>query len=272
MLVEVEVRTRQGALLLPLESVSDGIAIESIEGLDPVKATIVSSSFATLDGAQYQSSRREARNIKFQLGLEPDYVKQTVRDIRSRLYGFFMPKTSVDLTFRMADGLSVDISGTVESFESVLFSNEPVVNISIMCFDPDFYEPEKVLINGSTVPNTTDTFIDYVGTVEAGINFTLIPNRDVSEFTIYNSPPDGSFRSLDFSAPLLAGDLLSINTLPGQKEVALTRNNTNSSMLYAMSPQSSWIDLQPGSNSIRVYAEGAPIQYIITYSKRYGGL
>ena len=68
MLKRVEVVTPQGAVLdLPLGDISSSLQIESIEGLDPVKATIASSSFAQLDGAQYQSSRRETRDIKLRI-------------------------------------------------------------------------------------------------------------------------------------------------------------------------------------------------------------
>jgi hypothetical protein len=121
-LVRVEVRTSQGTLLvLPLDDVSDGLALEEVEGLDPVKATLNSSSFAGEDGEQYHSARRESRNIKFKIGLEPDYVATSVRDLRKRLYAFFMPKTQVSLRFVMSDGLYVDILGRIETFDAPLF-------------------------------------------------------------------------------------------------------------------------------------------------------
>ncbi len=56
MLIKVEARTSSGALLiLPLDDVSSGYVVEEIEGLDPVKATLVSSSFAQADGEQYHT-------------------------------------------------------------------------------------------------------------------------------------------------------------------------------------------------------------------------
>ena len=60
MLTRVEVRNDHGNLLnLSLQEILGGFIVEEIQGLDPVAATIVSSSFAQLDGEQYQSSRRE---------------------------------------------------------------------------------------------------------------------------------------------------------------------------------------------------------------------
>lgn len=273
MLTDIEVRTPQGTLLnLPLQDISNGFILEEVKGLDPVKATLVSSSFAGMDGEQYHSSRRDKRNLLFQIGLEPNYSVDTVEDLRRRLYAFFMPKSQVNLRFRMSDGLDLDISGRVESFETALFSDDPTIDISVLCYDPDFYYATPVVVNGSTVTDPTDITVSYLGTVETGILFELNVDRSLSAFTIYHRPPGGSTRSLDFSSFLNAGDVIRVNTVTGNKSVTLTRSGTESSILSGMSPQSNWIELQPGDNLFRVYAEGAAIPYSVTYTTRYGGL
>jgi hypothetical protein len=273
MLTKVETRTAQGALLsLPLGDVSGGAFIEDIDGLDPVKATIVSSSFAGLDGVQYQSSRRESRNILLKLGLEPDYSVETVWDLRSRLYNFFMPKAQVYLRFFLASGLVVDISGRVESFEAKMFVQNPTADISIICFNPDFVDLDSVTFSGSTTSTTAESLITYDGSVDSGILFTLNVDRVLSEFAIYHKPPNDELRIMEFSAPLSAGDVLEISTVPGAKWATLTRAGSESSILYGVSPQSNWTELEHGDNYIRVYAEGAAIPYTIEYTNKYGGL
>lgn len=273
MLTRVEVTTRQGTLLkLPLEDVSNGYIVEEIQGLDPVKATLVSSSFAQIDGEQYHSSRREARNIKIKLGLEPDFVNTSVSSLRNRLYGFLMPKTEVTLRFVHDDGLEVDILARVETFETPLFTKEPEVDVSLMCFSPDFYDPTPVNISGMTTDLTTETLVHYAGSVEAGITFDLSVDRSLNEFTIYHRPPDGSLRSLAFVSPLVAGDALHISTISGTKGAALTREGVVTSMLWGVAPQSDWIEFQPGDNHIRVYATGVGIPFNIQYTTKYGGL
>lgn len=269
---KVEVRTSQGSLLiLPFEDVSDGLIVQGIEGLDPVKATLVSSSFAQLDGAQYHTSRREPRNIKFRLGLEPDYITNLVGDVRDRLYGFFMPKTEINLRFYTYLE-RLNISGRIESFETALFTQEPAVDISIMCFDPDFYELTPVVFDGMTTDSLTETPINYIGTVETGILFKLFPQRTFSQFTIYHNPPDGTLRVLDFVETLSPNDVLTISTVVGNKYVTRLRAGVEASKIYALSPQSNWIELLPGENNIRVYAEGLPIPFSIEYTTKYGGL
>lgn len=273
MLNLVEVRTDQGDLLgLPLEDISGGYIIADIEGLGPVKATIVSSSFANMDGVQYHSARREARNLVIKLQLEPDFVTTTVKGLRDRLYNFFMSKRNVNLRFYDSEGLIVNISGVVESCEPTIFAEEPAVDISIICFKPDFIDMESVEIEGMSTAGSTETLIEYTGTVETGIEFIFNIDRTLAEFTFYHNPPDGTLRSLDFSFPLIAGDILTIKTIPSEKELILTREGTNSSVLSGMSPQSDWIKLIPGNNNIRVYAEGDPIPFSLKYTNRYGAL
>lgn len=273
MITQVQIRTVSGALLtLPLEDVSDGIVLEEIEGLDPVKATLVSSNFAQVDGAQFHSSRRETRNIVMKLGLEPDYVTDSVQDVRMRLYGYLMPKRQVSLRFLTDDALEVEIVGRVESFEAPLFTAEPKVNVSIMCFDPDFVALTEVSFLEDTVADETWSLIDYPGTVETGVVLVLNVDRTLTEFTLYHRPEDDQIHQLDFAAALVAGDVVTISTVVGDKYARLVRSAVESSLLYGVSPQATWIQLEPGDNDIRVYAEGLPIPYEILYTPRYGGL
>lgn len=273
MLSEVRATSAQGSILtLPMGEISAGIYIKEIEGLDPVKATIVTTSFPNTNGESYQASKREARDIKLRLGLEPDYISEEPKDVRRRLYGFFMPSTFVSLKLTDTDGLVVDISGMIETFEAPLFVQEPEAQIVIRCFESDFVNEDLVSILGNSVSNTLDTTITYDGTVETGFEFYFEIDRDVDEFSIYNTMPNGQFRQMNISWPLHNGDQVDIITYPGKKSIDLVRLGVRSSLLYAKDPQSNWIDLWPGDNLFRVYAEGAPIPYSLYYSNRYGGL
>lgn len=278
----LNVKNSRGSVLpMPFEDISGGFIVQKIDGLGPVKATLVSSSFANMDGEQYHSSRREARNIVLSLGLEPDHAVLSVKDLRDQLYNFFMPKSEVTLTFHAFDKfatsvlnqiLDLDIVGRVESCEPDIFTKDPTLVVSLMCFDPDFYAPIPVLVDGMTVADLTPTMLNYIGTVETGVVFTLRPNRSVPEFTIYHQPPDGTLKMVDVSYPLVAGDVLQISSIIGSKGVKLTRAGVESSIMYAVTPQSAWLELQPGDNSLRVYAGGAPVPYSIEYTNKYGGL
>lgn len=273
MLSEFDIRTPQGGLLtLVLEEINDGITVENIDGLDPVEATIITSNLAGLNGTQYHSSSRGDREIKFTLGMEEDGIS-TVEQMRKRLYKYLMPGRAVALTFRTLEGLAVDISGHVKSFPSPLFSAQPVADITVLCNDSDFVDMTPVVVPGATVSSSTTFDIDYEGDVEAGITFDLNVNRSISEFTIYSQTADGTLQQMDFAAPLVDGQLLRITTTPGEESAMVsTGGGSPVSILYGVAPEASWIELQPGINTFRVFATGAAIPFNITYLTRYGGL
>lgn len=273
MLTQVEVRNAAGTLLtLVLDDVSDGYVLESVDGLDPVKATITSSSFAGLDGVQFQNARREARNILMKIGFEPDYGSNSARSLRNDLYAWFMPKAAVNLRFFDSEGPTVEINGHVESFEAPLFVKEPRGDISIMCDVPDLVELTTETGSGNTVSDTTEFLINYTGTSETGIKFTLNLNRAESDFVIYHRRPDNQITSLEFNASLLDLDVLTIDTNVGRKGIILTRSAVQSSLLYGRSPRSDWFALQQGENYFRFYATGAAIPFDYEYTNRYGGM
>lgn len=276
MLNAVVVSTANYELLsLPLDDYSGGFIVRNIEGLDPVKATLVSSSFAQVDGEYYQSSRRETRPIKITLELKPDYFTLNVADLRRQLYHFLMPKNQVTLRFYMSGRDPVEIEGRVESFESVLFSKTPTVDISIVCFNPDFKDQVPVTVTGQS-STTSAGAVPYLynGSVDTGGIFRLFVSEALPQFTIYHTGADGLPHSFDFTAPLQGADMLEINSNVGEKAVTLVRGNNRTSLLYGMTPQSQWITIQPGANTIRLYIPGAinPHLFSLQYTARYGGL
>lgn len=274
MLTQVEVRTGSGqSLALPLQDVTTGYVVREIEGLDPVKASIVSSRLAQVDGTEYQASRRDSRNIIIRLGFEPDYVNTTIRDLRQTLYRYLMPKAEVTLRFYIEDEPFVDIQGRVESFETSLFAKDPQVDISVVCFDPDFYDLDTTLVEGLASPSLLWTNIDYEGGVETGLEFTLLVDRELPGFTIHQEGSGNQQRRFEIEAPLLAGDVVTVNTRPGQKQATLTREGTTSSLLYGVRPAAYWLELYPGSNDIRVQiGSGTNVPWEIRYVAKYGGL
>lgn len=273
MLVKVEAQNPQGDVLsLELEDISDGFVVANVDGLDPVKAEIVSSSFAQLPGSDYQSSSRGERNVVIKLALEPDYVDTSVQDLRDRLYNFFMPQEEVLLRFYRFDGLAVYSSGRVETCDVEMFTQEPSADISIILFDPDLIRTTGDSLSGNTVSTSTETTVTYPGTASVGYVFTLNVDRTLTEFTIYHRLPDGSLNSMDVQASMVAGDVVKISTVDRNKYATLTRSGMTTSLLYGVTVQSTWTQFKKGTNKLRVYATGAAIPYTVEWTPRYGGL
>lgn len=277
MLNRIQATTDAGALLtLPLQDISEGYVVEEVEGLDPVKATLVSSNFAMMDGAQYQSSRREIRTISLRLGLVPDYEVGNVQMLRARLYQFFMPRSRVLLQFIMDDGTLYEIIGRVESFNTEHFSKDPAVSISIQCFDPDFNGEAVFDFSGQSVlPGGSDTPLLYNGTVETGFVIGFSVESPVSRLSVINRTPDNVVHKMDIVHDLIADDGLTVSTITGEKYVVLDRavgGLGQQSILYSLSPYSEWLKLYPGINNLRIESEGAVVPWFLVYTIKYGGL
>lgn len=272
-LVKLEARNPRGQILsLPLTARS-GFPIRGIDGLDPVKATLITTTFARLDGEQFHTSRRDARNIILRLGLVPDWAEgETVKALRDQLYQWFMTKSKVQLTFFDDVIGPVDIHGIVESTEAPLFTDDPQATISIMCHQPDFVDPDTISVN--LVTTAGSTLFDYVypGTVDTGFVFRLFVNRTMYGFTLFNSINGEPTQDLDFDYNLLNGDTVTVSTVEGDLYATLTRAGTVSDILYAVDPRADWVKLKQGTNRLRVLASGSSVPYRIDYKTRYGAL
>lgn len=264
--------SRGNVLTLQMEEDDGPYQVADIDGLDPVKAILIATSNAGSDGEEFQSAKLGPRNLKIKLDLDPDFNPKGYAELRNDLYTWFMTKAQISLRFFLSTGLYVDISGVVESMSAPRFDQDPDVEISIMCYKPDFIDPQMVTLEGHTVASSTNTEIDYPGTVPAGVVLTIDFNRAVSDFSIYCSDEGGNPQQFDFSGSLVSGDQLVISSLRGSKGVTLTRAGVSSSYLYGRTAQSTWIELREGLNQFRVYAEGDPIPYTLEYRVRYGGL
>lgn len=275
MLNRIEIQRKDGGVLtLPIYDATN-YQIKDIQGLDPVKANIVTSNFAHIDGTQFQASRREMRNLVIKLGIDSFGVGLTTQELRKELYSYLMPKTDVVIHFVRDNLPTVVISGQVESFDSPLFVKEPEATISILCFDPDFKSESEITFTALTQITAVDTNLVYDGEVDSGILFSYTPNQSVYSFTLQNTLSDGTVRKFIYDAtasPILSGDTLTISTLPGNKYVTLTHLGAVKSVLWAMDPASDWITLQPGINKIRLSSYPNGLSYTIKYNSRFGGL
>jgi Phage tail protein len=264
-------RIQSGILLLPLADSSAGYIVRDIQGLDPVKATLASSAYAQQDGGQLHNARREARNITMKIGLKPDYVSTSVRSLRSGLYHFFMPKSLITFSLYDDDVLWGTTEAVVESCENNMFTDDPQVDISIMCYDPDFYAPEVTHIDSATVSDTTTQEIDYEGTSDTGIEFALTFPADSGEIRLYNTRPDNVLNLVILQGSFLANDVLKVNSNQGRKSIVVSRGGMNIPSLYYLDRRSSWVSLEHGVNLFRAYYSGSAIPFTLDYTARYGG-
>lgn len=286
LLKEIIATNSQGSTLtLPIDSEESDFVLKNVVGLGPVNASIATSSFSSLDGGHYQSSRRGTRNVVFDVGLDPDYGQTSVFALRNQLYAFFMTDTEVSLMFRLYDRFETDIAseflevvttGRVESCEPNMFTKDPEVSISVICFSPDFVSPEITTLQFDTSVGI-EREIDYKGTTPTGLLLTLDVDKPVTlSFSIELRGPDNVTEAIYITQTGLDldfGDTLVFSTVPTEKYAKLIRGGVEYSFLNKMQSSSRWLTLRPGLNHLKYNVAVSPgIPYTLSYLTRYGGL
>ena len=266
MLNSVEVRNAVGTLVqtLPIKSVSASshYVIEEITGLDPVKADITSSDYATQDGGFFQSARAGGRNLIFKMAYQPDYVAgKTVETLRREMYSIFPPKGAVFLRFFNSDPLfkTVEIKGWVESFSSPPFAKEPAINVSIICPKPNFYELAPVTKLGDS---GTIISMPYEGDAEVGFTLRVNPLTTIQRLVLKNgvdkdldlrfqAPIPGTPGWVDPFAPTFL-DTITFSTLPGNKYINLVRQGVTYNLMPYIKSGSLSMKLSPLVKTIQI--------------------
>lgn len=262
-----------------LDDVEDNrIQIRNIEGLGPVKAEFQTAPFALSRGVFFQGSSTGARNIVLTLGLNPLLSGgESMADLRNQIYRYFMPELQLTLYFHtnhLSETLRID--GFVESVEPNIFSQDPEMQISIICPRPDFIGDDLHQFFGDVVTTGETTEIEYTGTVSHGFDL-LVSNDDHS----YDGPVritnvNGSFHEnfLVGHVKLNSDKRLRLATVPTRRRVQSedVSSGIRSSLLGRMVKTSTWPVLFPGTNEFKVKALVSDPTWHLTYFNRYGGL
>lgn len=268
----IEIISEAGeSLEIPLRDPSNGFFVKGVEGLDPVKAELVYTNFGMIDGAQFQSARREPRNIVMNLGIAPDYLMQSVASLRRSVYSIMAPKSKVQMKFVTDDPDPYRIDGYVESLASPIFAQNPELTVSVVCPNPDFVSDTPVVVNDHTVSGTTAVEVTYTGDIPAGFNFSMTLQEASTAFDIYVNNPNGASNRMRIRYAFQVGDVLQLTTIPGRKGIWVTRAGAKFSILQGLSPESPWPRFTPGVNTFRVQKTGTRRHYSFSFYPRVSG-
>lgn len=282
MLTKMEVFSSQpDAPVLPLGGFmpsDDPVQVLNIEGLGPVNANIVSTPLATGRGEQFQGITTGKRNIVLSLGLNPDWDENTMSTLRQLLYRYFMPEDWCKLRFTSDHLPIVDIEGYVESMEPNMFTQDPELQISIICPKPDFIQADASVVYGVVDDGSTEYVFEYVGTIDTGYELRL-------EAALENPSYSGdlTIMSTAFGIPqpvVIEGIEVDVTkyfrfcSVRGAKRVGSVAMSDGifTNQLSKMSGESVWPVLRPGENIITVAASEPDQTWTLVYFNRFGGL
>lgn len=257
----------------------DPVQIKNIDGLGPVKSSIVTTPFATGRGELYQGGTTGKRNIVMTLGYNPDWAaQQTMSSLRQLLYRYFMPEQWCKLRFFSDELPDVDIEGYVESFEPNIFSQDPEVQISVICPKPDFIEPDATIISGVVDDGATETEFEYIGTVDTGYELRVENSPTnvayTGDITIVTKSPEDP--QTFYVTPITADDVrfFKMSSVRNAKRVStvLLADGSITNLLSRLSADSVWPEIKPGQNLISVAAAENGQDWTLAYFNRFGGL
>lgn len=256
--------------------------VVSITGLNPPQAQINTTPIAGMDGAKFNSSKLETRNIVILLKINGD-----VESNRQFLYHYFLTKDWCKVYFKN-ENRDVFIEGRVESCEVGLFERGQAMQISILCPQPYFKSVDEIIeemsstvdafvfpfsinvsepIAFSTLNVTRETNIYNSAEAEAGMIFTIEFAAAVSALEIIDETTGETFE-LNYS--FQEGDLVTINTNKGDKSVRLLRSGIEYNLFSAMVRGSAFFQLKLGDNYFSYLADsGAQNQNVFITISRY---
>lgn len=261
----------------------------SIKGLNPPSAHLNSSNVSGMDGAMYNSSRLNTRNIVILLKINGD-----IEYNRQNLYTFCPTKEKVRFYFSN-NNRDVYVDGYVDSVECDLFTNDERMQISIICPQPYFLDMSDTKVDGSSISafftfpfsidlgspipfseivlnNETNLYNDSVNEIGMAIGIDIEAN--VNTILIRNTRTGETFT---LSYAFHSGDYVQITTVKGQKSIILTRNGINTNIFAAMQIGSVFFQLAAGDNFFSYVVDGNAsnnpnINIMFTFYKMYRGV
>lgn len=257
----------------------DPVFIRDIDGLGPVKADIATTPFASGRGELYQGSTTPSRNIVMTLGFNPDWEgSQTMASLRQILYRYLMPQNWCKLRFFSQELPDVDIEGYIESLNPNIFSQDPELQCSIICPNPDFIEVDVTTYNSIVDNGTLQMVFDYEGSIDTGYELRVDHTLDVVTYTggltITHTAFDEDQVFAINPVTIDGSKYFKLSTVRNAKRVSAvyTADQTFDNLLARLSGDSVWPVLRPGENVFKMAAAQTGMAWTMAYFNRYGGL
>lgn len=251
----------------------------TVSGASPSAATVCMSKTALNDGAKYNSSRVNERNIVLTV-----YITRDAEAARVNLYRYFPPKRKCALYFK--NGVrDVCIEGYVETLECDLYELGQQAQISILCPDPYFQSVSGVSVEiGKLLPlfefpfaiekegvELSQLYSDMVGAVtnegdvESGMIMELFASGKVVNPRIYNTQ---TRRNIGLAMEMRQGDVVTINTHVGEKSVTLLRGGVKSNAINRLTDRPDWLRLETGKNTFTYKCQAGDENLHVTFRFR----
>lgn len=273
--------------ILTLSGNETEFQVVSITGLSQAPAQINLTPMAGIDGARFNTSKIQTRNIVFTFR-----IRGNAESNRLMLYRFFRTKEICRFYFSN-ESRRVYTDGYVETAEVDLFAMGQTMQVSVICPNPFFQSEDEqnteltesvplfsfpfAINEGEPVPlsNISDagTLVTNLSEAETGAIFTILFTKDVSVVEIQNA---GTGEKLVLRYSFRAGDTVKVDTHRGRKAVTLTRSGTIRNLFAAVDIASTFLQLDTGPNYFDYSADGVQydpdVSVSVSYTPEYRGV
>lgn len=273
----VEVYTSQPSVdTLDLRSLPelDILKVVRIDGLEPVKISVNTTSLASAPGEDEIGTTVPSRNIVLYLRGEPDYSPWTPYTLRQLILSYFASENKVRLVFSRSDDSddNVEIFGTVESCDADSFIEDIDYVISIICTDPYFTAVIPTVVNGSSSTAPGSDVVTYEGNVRVGFFLTVSKNSNDATFVNIKT---GAYDSY-FTVVTDINDSKRFEMDSRSKKKMLRQVDVDTATavtaLGGLQDGYTWPILENGDNPFSVITDTGGQDYQITYYARFSGL
>ncbi|MCQ2978207.1 MAG: phage tail family protein [Clostridia bacterium] len=246
--------------ILTLTQNESQFQVYNIQGLNPPNAAINFSKVAGLDGSRFNSAKLEERNIVIYIKLNGD-----IEANRLYLYTFFNTKEWCKFYYKNGSR-DVYIEGYVETAECDLFTNNEIMQISIICPNPYFKAMQEIVddiskalaafvfpfsinqnepIAFSTIDTSKVTNVYNDSESETGVIIEIDVLGNVNTIMITNISSGETFK---LSYSFMENDKVIIDTNVGEKSITLIRNGIKYNIFAAINKGSNFFQLSIGDN------------------------
>lgn len=221
-------------------------------GFNPPKAALYSTEMAGQNGAKYQGSRLNTRNVVLTFT-----ILRNVQASRLLLSKFFRSGEKIKLVY--AGLRRVMIEGVVETYAADRFKNtrKQIVQISLICYEPELMATEEIEVT----PSSGSATFYYGGDLPGGFTIELACSGAVTNPVI----SDASGNSLTITDSFVADDVITINTVRGHKAAISSNDGTDTNLIGKVAYGSVWLQLMPGENTISFTADSGAANITAVY-------
>jgi hypothetical protein len=264
------------ALTEPGREATDPIQITNIDGLDPVKASAITTPYGTLDGESFDGIQVPSRNIVLTLRPNPDWTTWSPEDLRQLIYAYFMPKNAIKLIFTSDELDPVEIDGVIDGVEANPFSQDPEFLVSLICVDPYFQAVTETVVTGTTIrPGGTLTTITNDGNIEVGIRLTVtyVSGSNANSVQVQSGDPSYTTFDVEVEPEIQSSQPFDMCSIPTKKFARIVYAGLGLPvyLTHAVAEGSVWPTLKPGDNDIGIVTPVGVQNWELRFFERYGG-